>query len=98
MRGGGGGPWGGHPVEDTLSRRDATQVVRRLAQLMRPYRRRIVVAMLLLVGQTACLLAGPALVRYGIDNGLRSGDASAGSKHSTCFAAASTFSCPACRP
>lgn len=77
MRGGGGGPWGGHPVEDTLSRRDATQVVRRLAQLLRPYRRRIAVAVLLLVGQTACLLAGPALVRYGIDNGLRSGDAGA---------------------
>jgi hypothetical protein len=74
VRGGGGGPWGAHPVEETLSRRDATQVVRRLAEILRPYRRRIVVAVLFLVGQTACLLAGPALVRYGIDNGLRAGD------------------------
>jgi ATP-binding cassette, subfamily B, bacterial len=77
MRGGGGGPWGAHPIEDTLSRRDATQVLRRLAQLLRPYRRRIAVAMLLLIGQTACLLAGPALVRYGIDHGLKVGDGGA---------------------
>ena len=77
MRGGGGGPWGAHPVEETLSRRDASQVLRRLTQILRPYRGRIAVAVLLLIGQTSCLLAGPALVRYGIDHGLRAGDGGA---------------------
>jgi ATP-binding cassette, subfamily B, bacterial len=75
--GGGGGPFGQHAIEETLSRRDATQVLRRLAQVLRPYRARIAVAVLLLIGQTSCLLAGPALVRYGIDNGLREGDSGA---------------------
>ena len=75
--GGGGGPFGQHAIEQTLSRRDASQVLRRLIQVLRPYRARIGVAVLLLIGQTACLLAGPALVRYGIDNGLREGDSGA---------------------
>jgi ATP-binding cassette subfamily B protein len=77
MRGGGGGPFGQHAIEQTLSRRDASQVLRRLIQVLRPYRARIGLAILLLIGQTACLLAGPALVRYGIDNGLREGDSGA---------------------
>jgi len=74
---GGGGPFGQHAIEQTLSRRDASQVLRRLAQVLKPYRARIAVAVLLLIGQTSCLLAGPALVRYGIDNGLRAGDSGA---------------------
>jgi ATP-binding cassette subfamily B protein len=77
MRGGGGGAFGQHAIEQTLSRRDASQVLRRLVQVLRPYRARIAVAVLLLIGQTASLLAGPALVRYGIDNGLREGDSGA---------------------
>jgi ATP-binding cassette subfamily B protein len=75
--GGGGGPFGQHAIEETLSRRDATQVLRRLFQVLRPYRGRIAVAILLLIGQTSCLLAGPALVRYGIDDGLRAGNSGA---------------------
>ncbi|HEV3135278.1 MAG TPA: ABC transporter ATP-binding protein [Acidimicrobiia bacterium] len=77
MRGGGGGPFGQHAIEDTLTRRDATQVLRRLVPYLRPYRVRIVLSILLLLGQTACLLAGPALVRHGIDAGLRKNDAGA---------------------
>src|SRR5262249_57594054 len=34
-------------------------------------------SILLLIGQTSCLLAGPALVRHGIDDGLRAHDAGA---------------------
>jgi ATP-binding cassette subfamily B protein len=75
--GGGGGPFGQIAVDETLTRADATKVLRRLRELLRPYRRQIALATLLLVAQTACLLAGPALVRYGIDNGLRPGDAGA---------------------
>src|SRR6266511_38354 len=75
--GGGGGPFGAHVVEETLTRADATKVLRRLRELLRPYRRQIALATLLLVSQTACLLAGPALVRYGIDHGLKPGDGAA---------------------
>ena len=77
MRGGGGGPFGQHAIEETLTRRDARQVLRRLAPMLRPYRWRIVLSILLLIGQTSCLLAGPALVRHGIDQGLRANDAGA---------------------
>jgi len=75
--GGGGGPFGQHAIEETLSRHDATQVLRRLVPFLRPYRGRIVLSILLLIGQTSCLLAGPALVRHGIDDGLRAHDAGA---------------------
>ncbi|MGH9031205.1 MAG: ABC transporter ATP-binding protein [Acidimicrobiia bacterium] len=72
--GGGGGSFGALAVEEKLTREDAHKVMRRLARLLRPYRRQIVAAALLLVAQTACLLAGPALVRYGIDHGLEDGN------------------------
>ena len=79
MRGGGGGrgPFGGHAIDETLSRDEAAGVLRRLGGMLRPRRRRIVVAVALLVGQTACLLAGPALVGHGIDAGLRNNDVGA---------------------
>ncbi len=63
------------PSDDKLSRDDARHVLRRSARLLRPYRRSVVVAALVLVGQTACILAGPALVGYGIDAGLNHHDA-----------------------
>jgi ATP-binding cassette subfamily B protein len=77
MRGGGGGAFGQHAIEETLTRHDATQVVRRLRPMLRPYRGRIALAILLVIGQASCLLAGPALVRHGIDEGLRAHDAGA---------------------
>jgi ATP-binding cassette subfamily B protein len=64
-------------ADEKLTRADATRVVRRLAALLRPYRSAIAVAAVLLIGQTAFLLAGPAFVRHGIDAGLRAGDAGA---------------------
>ncbi len=73
----GRGAWDPHPIEEKMSRHDATRVLRRLAEVLRPYRARIAVALLLLVSQTACLLAGPTLVRHGIDAGLETGDAGA---------------------
>ena len=77
MRGGGGGPFGQHAIEQTLSRHDATQVLRRLRPMLRPYRCRVALSILLLIWQASCLLAGPALVRHGIDDGLRAHDAGA---------------------
>jgi ATP-binding cassette, subfamily B, bacterial len=77
MRGGFGGPFGAHAIEEQLSRQEAGGVLRRLGRFLRPWRGRIVLGVVLLVGQTACLLAGPALVRHGIDAGLRADDAGA---------------------
>ncbi len=64
------------PIDDDarLDRDAAKQVLRRLWRLLRPYRPQIAVATVVLVGQSACLLAGPALVRYGVDSGLTAGD------------------------
>ncbi len=56
--------------ETRLDREAAHQVVRRLRRMLRPHRRAIVVAVVVLVLQTACLLAGPILVRTGVDRGL----------------------------
>jgi ATP-binding cassette subfamily B protein len=63
--------------ESRLDRAAAHQVVRRLWQLLRPYRRAIWISVLVLVAQTACLLAGPILVRAGVDQGLLRDDAGA---------------------
>ncbi|HZJ26020.1 MAG TPA: ABC transporter ATP-binding protein [Acidimicrobiia bacterium] len=60
----------GGPAEDALDRDEARGVLRRLWKTLRPYRSRVVVAILLLVGQTSCLLAGPWLVGIGIDRGI----------------------------
>ena len=60
--------------DDTrLDRAAAGQVLRRLGRLLRPYRAQIIVATVVLIAQTACLLAGPALVRAGVDQGLLAG-------------------------
>jgi ATP-binding cassette subfamily B protein len=72
MRGGG---WGGpQVVDEPLDREEAQRVLRRLGRMVRPYRRLIALAVLVLTVQTGCLLAGPLLVRRGIDHGIRAGD------------------------
>jgi ATP-binding cassette subfamily B protein len=75
------GWWGDNVPEETLSRDEASRVVRRLFRMLRPQRTRIVVATFVLMAQAAALLAGPLLVRHGIDAGLPSakhaGDAGA---------------------
>ena len=67
------------PVDEDskLDRDAAKRVMRRLVRMLRPYRRQIFLATVVLVLQTACLLAGPALVKYGVDNGLTANDSSA---------------------
>lgn len=57
--------------EDRLDRAEARQVLRRLARLLQPYRRAILGSVAVMTVQTACLLAGPLLVRRGIDQGIR---------------------------
>jgi len=70
---GGGGPGGRFAVEK-LSREEASQVARRLWKLLQPWHRRLLLLFVALVGQTLALLAGPALVRYAIDNGMSKGE------------------------
>lgn len=74
-----GGMISTNPVDDEtrLDRATANQVLRRLGAMLRPYRPQIIVAVVVLVAQTACLLAGPALVRAGVDQGLLAHDGAA---------------------
>ncbi|HEV3452607.1 MAG TPA: ABC transporter ATP-binding protein [Acidimicrobiia bacterium] len=60
--------------EELLTREDTQRLVRRLWRLLGPYHRRIGVSLALIVLWTACILAGPALVKHGIDAGLRGKD------------------------
>ncbi|MGZ4714511.1 MAG: ABC transporter transmembrane domain-containing protein [Acidimicrobiia bacterium] len=68
-----------NPIDESsrLDRAAASQVLRRLTALLHPYRAQIVVATVVLVAQTGCLLAGPALVRIGVDDGLLAKDGAA---------------------
>ena len=56
--------------EDRLQRGEGRQVVRRSIRRLRPYRGHVALALVVLSLSTGCLLAGPQLVRYGIDKGL----------------------------
>jgi ATP-binding cassette subfamily B protein len=60
--------------EELLTREDAKHLVRRLWALLDPYHAKIYGAVGLIALWTACLLAGPALVKHGIDAGLRGKD------------------------
>ncbi|MFP5325911.1 MAG: ABC transporter ATP-binding protein, partial [Acidimicrobiia bacterium] len=77
MRGGGGGRGGGPGAmagivtDEKLGAEEAKRVVRRAFRMLRPYRREMVVAGCVVVVSTLAMLAGPFLVRYGIDEGLR---------------------------
>ncbi|HEX5095519.1 MAG TPA: ABC transporter ATP-binding protein [Acidimicrobiia bacterium] len=73
----GGGHWSDLVPDETLSRDEAQRLLRRLFRMLRPYRFQMCVVIGVLVAQTATLLAGPALVKHGIDAGLDEGDAGA---------------------
>lgn len=60
--------------EDKLDRDAAKQILRRTYRLLRPHRRRMVVAGVLAALFTFGTLAGPLLVRTGIDDGIKVGD------------------------
>jgi ATP-binding cassette, subfamily B, bacterial len=60
--------------EELLTREDAKHLVRRLWALLDPYHVKIYGAVGLIALWTACLLAGPALVKHGIDAGLNGKD------------------------
>jgi ATP-binding cassette, subfamily B, bacterial len=63
--------------EDKLDRVATRRVLRRTAQLLRPQARRVAAALAMVVLWTGTVLAGPFLVRYGIDHGINEGNAGA---------------------
>jgi ATP-binding cassette subfamily B protein len=68
----GGGRFG-VAEEDKLAAGDAARVVRRTIRLLRHRRRLLLTALGLSIAWTGTTLAGPALVRFGIDHGIRRG-------------------------
>ena len=63
--------------EDKLTRDEARHVIRRATRMLRPYKWEALAAVAVMLLSTAAVLAGPALVRYGIDHGLGPRDAGA---------------------
>ena len=78
MGGGGGGPrrLTGHHAHDDMEGIDhpSGRQLRRLVPYARPYRGRIIIALLLTVIVAAAGLAGPALAQVGIDRGITVGN------------------------
>ena len=64
----------GVDAEDQLDLAETGRVLRRTARMLKPYRRRALGAVGLLLTWTVALLTGPTLVRTAIDEGLRQGD------------------------
>ncbi|HEX2577247.1 MAG TPA: ABC transporter transmembrane domain-containing protein, partial [Aquihabitans sp.] len=57
-----------------LDREQAKWVMRRAAQMLRPYRREVRGAIALVIVSTLAVLAGPYLLKVGIDRGIEPGD------------------------
>lgn len=57
-------------ADSRLDRRNAAHVLRRAAPMLRPYRRQVWIAAVGVLLSTSAVLAGPYLVRYGIDRGI----------------------------
>jgi len=65
--------WGGGAVaaEDRVSRDEARNLLRRTFAMAGPFRKTIFAALICVIAVTLCTLAGPVLVRHGIDSGIR---------------------------
>jgi ATP-binding cassette, subfamily B, bacterial len=61
----------GVSADERLDAAAATQVLRRSARLLRPHRGRVIWSIAMVVLWTATVLAGPYLVRVGIDQGIK---------------------------
>lgn len=76
-RGGGGGGRGGIEEDQKLDRTQTLVVLKRSFQMAGEFRRQALWALLFVTLSVACTLAGPVLVRHGIDAGIKAKDASA---------------------
>ena len=63
--------------EERLEGAETRAVLRRAAQMASPFRRTVLAALAFIAVSTAATVGGPLLVRYGIDTGIREGDAGA---------------------
>ena len=65
--------WGGGAVsaEDRVSRDEARTLMRRTLAMAAPFRKTMLAALACVIAVTLCTLAGPVLVRHGIDAGIR---------------------------
>ena len=61
---------GGVSAEDKLDRVAARRVIRRTARMLRPQSRRVWSALAMVIVWTGTVLAGPYLVKFGIDRGI----------------------------
>jgi ATP-binding cassette, subfamily B, bacterial len=68
---------GGVEEGDRLDAEATKHLLRRAGQMLRPYRRQCFVALVMVVVWTGTTLAGPFLVKYGIDDGIKAGDSGA---------------------
>ena len=66
---------GGVDEDEQLDRDAAVNVLRRTYGFLRPYRGRLILAAVFALLYTASTLAGPLLVRTGIDDGIKEGTA-----------------------
>lgn len=60
--------------EDRLTAEEARRVLRRSARLAGPYRRWALATVALVTVSVTCIVAGPLLVRHGIDSGIKARD------------------------
>lgn len=68
---------GGVSEEEKLNRTQVRSVLRRSWSMARPFKKTINTAVLFVVISVLCVLAGPILVRVGIDKGIEAGNTSA---------------------
>lgn len=76
-RSGGGGGGGASVVEEKLDRTETRVVLLRSFQMAGEFRKKAILALGLVIITVLCTLAGPVLVRHGIDAGIRKKDANA---------------------
>ncbi len=62
---------GGVTDEDRLSRAQAKTIIGRVLRMAKPFRKTMYISLACVCVTTATTLAGPLLVRYGIDSGIR---------------------------
>jgi len=80
-----------HAADVDLSGRDKRQIVRRTWRLLRPHRRGLAAIAVLVALQAGGMVAGPALVRYGIDDGVVAGDLGALDRAAALFVSAAVL-------
>lgn len=82
------GMWNNHAIEDDekLKKGETSHLMRRAVRMLRPYRRDVVLCIVVLLAWTTATLSGPAAIRYGVDHGLVDHNAAALNRATVFFA------------